>query len=103
MDIDAKPINYGHSCEKFYTVKRIVTDVQCEHYDTKCSSDELVSCNEIAKWRITTSRFPDDPTDPSHPGAPTATRYCPEHFADRLDRILMEADGEKLEVRLRDW
>jgi len=102
QDIDAKPINDGHSCEKFYTVERIVTESLCEHY-ADYPSESLASCKEIAEWRITTSRFPGDPVDPLHPGAPTATRYCSDHFADRLGKILTEADGAKLEVRPRDW
>jgi hypothetical protein len=49
------------------------------------------------------SMFPGGPSDPDQPGAPTASRYCGEHFAARLDDILSRAAGNKLEARPRDW
>jgi len=103
-DIDAEPIRDGHSCEKFYTVERESRDLECEHRDNpNPPTGDLVLCEQTAEWRITTSRFPGDPVEANHSGTPTATRYCPRHFAERLGRILNASDSAKLEVRPRDW
>lgn len=103
-DIDAEPIRDGHSCEKFFTVEREARELECEHRDNpNPPTGDLVPCEQTAEWRITTSRFPGNPVEPDHPGAPTSTRYCPEHLAERLDRILDHSGSAKLEVRLRDW
>lgn len=104
IDIDAEPIRDGHECEKFYTVERSTRDLECEHRDNpNPPTGDLVPCHETAEWRVVTSRFPGDTSDPDHPGAPTASRYCEEHFAARLADILSQSAGDKLEVRPRDW
>ena len=88
-DIDAEPIRDRHSCERFYTVERFARDLECEHRDNpNPPTGDLVPCHDTAEWAVTTSRFPGDPFDPDHPGAPTQTRYCPEHFAEKLGEIL---------------
>lgn len=85
-DIDAKPIRENHTCEKFRTIERCSRGLECEHRDVPDTpTGDLVPCHETAEWRVTTSRFPGDPFAPDHPGAPTSTRYCEEHFKARLD------------------
>lgn len=104
VDIDAEPLRDDHECEKFYTVKQFTRDLECDHRDNpNPPTGDLVPCHETAEWRITTSRFPGDTLDPDHPGAPTAARYCEEHFTERLRTIMDRAEGDQLEVRPRDW
>lgn len=88
-DIDAKPIRDTHSCEKFYTVRPHHRELECEHRDVPDEpTGDLNPCHETATWDITTSRFPGYPFDPTHPGAPTSSLYCPDHFSDRLEDII---------------
>lgn len=105
-DIDAEPIRDDHTCEDFYTIEEHTRSdkLECEHRDNpNPPTGDLVPCHESAAWEITTSRFPGDTLAPDHPGAPTSTRYCDGHFADRLRDIIERADGNQLEVRPRDW
>jgi len=103
-DIDAEPIRDDHECAKFYTIERTSRGLECEHRDNpNPPTGDLVPCHETAEWRIVTSMFPGDPSDPDQPGAPTGSRYCGEHFVARLNDILSRAAGNKLEVRPRDW
>lgn len=90
-DIDAKPIEDGHECETYRTIEQHTrsSKLECEHRDNpNPPTGDLVPCHEDAEWEITTSHFPGEPTDPEHPGAPTKTRYCDEHFLRRLREVL---------------
>lgn len=102
MDIDAKAVRDSHECAKFYTLAR--TDrLDCEHRDNpNPPTGDLIPCENDATWRVTTSRFPGDPFDPDHPGAPTATRYCDEHFVERFADIVDTTPGGDVGVRIRD-
>ena len=105
-DIDAEPIRDEHECEKFYTIEQHTRSepLECEHRDNpNPPTGDLVPCHEDAEWEITTSWFPGDTLDPDFPGAPTSSRYCREHFAERLQDIMDRATGDQLEVRPRDW
>ena len=102
-DIDAEPIRENHNCEDFYTIARHTRGLECGHRDYPGLGEDPIPCREEGVWKITTSKFPGDPLDEDHPGAPTSTRYCDEHFADRLRDIMGRSEGDLLEAHPRDW
>lgn len=103
-DIDAKPIRDGHECVDFYTIERHTRELECEHRDNpNPPTGDLVPCHETAEWEVTASKFPGNTVDPDHPGAPTCSMYCDEHFADDIRWIINNSAYDQLEVRPRDW
>lgn len=102
-DIDAPPIEDDHECLKFYTLERVSGRLACEHRaNPNPPTGDLVPCTQNGIWRLTASREPGDPSDPDHPGAPTATRYCDTHLVGRLERIFEATSAETLQLRSRD-
>ena len=103
-DIDAEPIRDEHECVDFYTIERHTRGFECEHsHNPDPPTGDLVPCHETAEWEVTTSRYPGNPADPDQPGAPTRSRYCDEHFAERAKTIINNSPYEQLEARPRDW
>lgn len=93
QDIDAVPIRANHKCEKVYTIEQHSRELECEHRDNlNPPTGSLIPCHETAKWEITRNL----------PGAPTRSRYCPEHYLERLQEIMEKSTEDKLEVHLHD-
>lgn len=85
-DIDAKPIEDGHECEEYRTIEQHTrsSKQECEHRENpNPPTGDLVPCHVDAEWEITTEYAADGPG-----GAPTKTRYCDEHFLERLREVL---------------
>lgn len=82
-DIDAKPIEDDHECEKQRTIERVTRDGECEHRDYPGPKQDPIPCYEEAEWSILTEYPGDGPG-----GAPTRTWYCDEHFLTRLREVI---------------
>lgn len=77
-DIDAKPIEEGHECDRERTIERHTRGLECEHRENpNPPTGDLVPCHDEAEWVITT-----------HDGPTTRATYCDEHFLARLREVL---------------
>lgn len=82
-DIDTDPIDPDHECEPQRTIERFTRDLECEHRDYPGPKKDPIPCKQEAVWAITTEYVAPGPG-----GAPTRTRYCDEHFLERLREVL---------------
>ena len=82
ISIDAEPLEADHECEKHRTVERHTRGLDCEHQDFPGPHQSPIPCQREAEWEITTEYASGGPG-----GAPTRTRYCEQHFFERLQEI----------------